>query len=59
MVRKLRNKEKAIIELFNEKMKENGVDAYRVFIEFSYAHYDEFSEYVQKVVNGELKPYFS
>ena len=59
MAMKLTNKDPAIIAKFNEKMKENGVDAYRVFIEFSYAHYKEFSKYVTDVVLGDLEPYFS
>lgn len=56
---RLTNKRKDVIALFNAKMKENGVDAYRVFIEFAYGHYDEFSKYVTDVVDGDIEPYFS
>lgn len=55
---RLTNKRKDVIAKFEEKMKENGVDAYRVFIEFSYGHYDDFSKYVTAVVNGDIDPYF-
>jgi len=56
---KLHNKDKNVKAKFYEKMKEKNADAYRVFIEFCYAHNTEFSEYVTKVVNGDIEPYFS